>query len=112
MTIPTSPPSCSNGHGRLLSGTIQPSTARRSRRFKTPRNAKTNNLHQGVDLSTESDQSPQAARSTLEALLGTATVVVESGGEWINPVTGEIEPKVHLHWRLENRPPQRRSTNS
>ena len=68
--------------------------------FKTPRNAKTNNLHQGVDLSTESDQSPQAARSTLEALLGKATVVVESGGEWINPVTGEIEPKVHLHWRL------------
>ena len=38
---------------------------------------------------------------TLEALLGTATAVVASGGEWINPETGEIEPKVHLHWRLK-----------
>ena len=27
--------------------------------------------------------------------------MVESGGEWINPETGEIEPKVHLHWRLK-----------
>jgi hypothetical protein len=26
---------------------------------------------------------------------------VESGGEWINSATGEIEPKVHLHWRLK-----------
>ena len=30
-----------------------------------------------------------------------ATVVVESGGEWMNPETGEVEPKVHLHWRLK-----------
>ena len=27
--------------------------------------------------------------------------MVESGGEWINGETGEIEPKVHLHWRLK-----------
>ena len=33
---PTSPPSCSNGHGRLLSGTFQPSTARRSRSSELP----------------------------------------------------------------------------
>jgi hypothetical protein len=25
---------------------------------------------------------------------------VASGGEWPNPATGELEPKVHLHWRL------------
>jgi len=69
--------------------------------FRNHQNAKTGNLLQGVDLSTECDQAPQAARSTLEALLGPATAVVESGGEWINPATGEIEPKVHLHWRLK-----------
>ena len=32
---------------------------------------------------------------------GPATIVVESGGEWINPETGEVENKVHLHWRLK-----------
>ena len=37
------------------------------------------------------------------------TAVVASGGEWINPETGEIEPKVHLHWRLKNRHPPKRS---
>ena len=46
-------------------------------------------------------RTPDAARSTLEALLGPATAVVESGGEWTNPATGEIQPKVHLHWRLK-----------
>jgi hypothetical protein len=25
---------------------------------------------------------------------------VASGGEWPNPETGELEPKLHLHWRL------------
>ena len=44
---------------------------------------------------------PTEARSMLEALLGAATAVVASGGEWTNPETGEIEPKVHLHWRLK-----------
>jgi predicted P-loop ATPase len=69
--------------------------------FKTPRNAKADNLHEGVDLSTECDQNPREARLKLEGLLGPATIVVESGGEWTNPTTGEIEPKVHLHWRLK-----------
>jgi hypothetical protein len=69
--------------------------------FKNHQNAKTDNLCEGPCLSVECDQSPYAARSTLEALLGVATAVVASGGEWINPETGEIEPKVHLHWRLK-----------
>ena len=51
--------------------------------FKNYRNAKTDNLREGVALSVECDQAPGAARATLEALLGPATVVVESGGEWI-----------------------------
>ena len=80
--------------------------------FKTPRNAKTENFHEGVDLSAECDQSPRAARATLEALLGPATAVVESGGDWMNPATGEIEPKVHLHWRLKRRPRPRQHTSS
>ena len=69
--------------------------------FRDHKNAKTDNICEGVCLSVECDQRPLEARQTLEALLGTATAVVESGGEWTNPATGEIEPKVHLHWRLK-----------
>ena len=39
--------------------------------------------------------------TTLEAVLGPATIVGESGGEWINDETGEVENKAHLHWRLK-----------
>jgi hypothetical protein len=54
----------------------------------------------GLELSAECDAKPQAARALLEKLLGPPTSVVESGGEWKNPATGELEPKLHLHWRL------------
>jgi hypothetical protein len=57
-------------------------------------------LANGIALSVECDATPAAARARLEALLGPATVVVASGGEWLNPATGEVEPKLHLHWRL------------
>src|SRR5262245_22983473 len=51
-------------------------------------------------LSVECDMAPNNAWRTLEALLGPATVVVASGGQWLNDQTGEIERKLHLHWRL------------
>jgi Protein of unknown function (DUF3987) len=51
-------------------------------------------------LSVECDTAPNNARRTLETLLGPATVVVASGGQWLNDQTGEIECKLHLHWRL------------
>ena len=69
--------------------------------FRDGRNARTENLREGVALSTECDRQPGAARLRLEALLGPATIVVESGGEWADPDTGEIENKTHLHWRLK-----------
>jgi hypothetical protein len=69
--------------------------------FRASKNAKTDNLLEGVGLSVECDQSPDAARSKLETLLGPATFVVASGGEWTNPKTDAIEPKLHLHWRLK-----------
>jgi hypothetical protein len=68
--------------------------------FRDHQNAKTDNIFEGVAVSVECDQHPLEARQTLETLLGMATAVVESGGEWTTPATGEIEPKVHLHWRL------------
>jgi hypothetical protein len=53
----------------------------------------------GPALSVECDEHPLKARVTLEALLGPATVVVQSGGRWING-GGAPEDKLHLHWRL------------
>jgi hypothetical protein len=58
------------------------------------------NLANGLALSVECDRQPEAARARLEHLLGPATVVVASGGEWPHPDTGEIQSKLHLHWRL------------
>lgn len=68
--------------------------------FASPDKATEAALADGLALSVECDATPGAARARLEALLGPATVVVASGGEWTNPSTGEVEPKAHLHWRL------------
>ncbi len=55
----------------------------------------------GIALSVECDQAPSKACALLEFLLGPATIVVKSGGEWTCPVTGVVEAKLHLHWRLQ-----------
>jgi hypothetical protein len=69
--------------------------------FRDKRGARESDLVCGPVLSAELDTNPQAARVTLETLLGPATVVVQSGGEWIDPATGEIQSKQHCHWRLK-----------
>lgn len=62
--------------------------------------ARERDLAEGLALSVECDRAPGVARERLEELLGPATVVVESGGEWTDEETGEVQPKLHLHWRL------------
>lgn len=62
--------------------------------------ARQEDLRNGLALSVECDRQPQEARRILEALLGPATVVVRSGGTWVDPQTGEVQDKLHLHWRL------------
>jgi hypothetical protein len=69
--------------------------------FLSGKDAKTENIREGVTLSVDCDASPVEARSALEAILGKPTIAVASGGEWINPETGEVERKCHLHWRLK-----------
>jgi hypothetical protein len=68
--------------------------------FSNPDKAGEADLLEGIALSVECDQRPQESRSRLEELLGEATLVVVSGGKWTDPSTGEIQPKLHLHWRL------------
>lgn len=69
--------------------------------FKNDQSAVEDNICEGVALSVDIDNvNPLEAKRTLEALLGKATVTVESGGEWLDKTTGETLPKLHLHWRL------------
>jgi hypothetical protein len=62
--------------------------------------AREEDLVEGLTITVECDAYPQRARQNLEAILGPATVVVKSGGIWINPETGEGEDKLHLYWRM------------
>ncbi len=58
-------------------------------------------LENGLVLSVEIDEGDTTkARLFLESMLGPATVTVASGSDWTDPETGEVFPKLHLHWRL------------
>jgi hypothetical protein len=59
------------------------------------------NLIEGLALTVEMDERAAQGLTTLRAILGPPTVVMESGGEWTDPHTGEVHPKLHIHWRLK-----------
>jgi hypothetical protein len=63
--------------------------------------AREEDLLEGPVLSVELDANPRIALAKLESLLGPATLVVRSGGVWINSETGETEDKLHAYWRLK-----------
>ena len=56
-------------------------------------------LGNGLVLTVEADHAPTVARRNLEFMMGSASVVVASGGQWADPETGAVEDKLHLHWR-------------
>jgi hypothetical protein len=62
--------------------------------------AREEDLANGLALSVEIDANAQAGLALLRGLVGSPTVVVASGGEWTDPATGEVQPKLHGHWRL------------
>lgn len=68
--------------------------------LKAAGSAKGDDVAGGLALSVECDKRPGEAPQILSGLIGEPTVVVESGGLWTDPETGEVQPKVHLHWRL------------
>jgi hypothetical protein len=68
--------------------------------FGNSRQAGEKDLAQGIALSVELDEHAQGSRAKLETMLGPATVVVASGGRWVDPATGESGDKLHAHWRL------------
>jgi hypothetical protein len=104
---------CRIGDG--LEGLVAAATAQATRCAQHPRpvvfcppvatfaggpQAREQDLVNGLALSVECDAGPNVARAQLEALLGPATLVVRSGGCWIDDQTGEVQDKLHLHWRL------------
>jgi hypothetical protein len=70
-------------------------------RLKKSWQAREQDVLRGLALSVECDERAQAARVRLEKMLGPATIVTLSGGQWKDPTTSEVYPKLHLHWRLK-----------
>lgn len=68
--------------------------------FGTAKGGSEADLCNGVALSLDCDERPEQARQCLEGILGQATVVVTSGGLWADRETGDLQPRMHLHWRL------------
>jgi hypothetical protein len=69
--------------------------------FTNPDRARTEDLANGLALSVEIDEGDtDAIVRLLQSILGPATVVVRSGSEWIDPQTGAVYFKIHMHWRL------------
>ena len=66
--------------------------------FTNKNHAREEDIAEGLVLSVDCDERPQAGRQQLEQVLGPPTVVVASGGEWMNG--GAPEPKLHTHHRL------------
>jgi hypothetical protein len=69
--------------------------------FKSAKSATEADIAEGVALSVDCDVHPVLARQRLTQLLGEPTCVVFSGGQWTDTETGEVQDKVHLHWRLQ-----------
>jgi hypothetical protein len=68
--------------------------------FTNAERAAERDLANGLTLTVECDARPSAARAQLARVLGPPTLEVESGGTWVDPATGEVQAKVHVHYRL------------
>jgi Protein of unknown function (DUF3987) len=68
--------------------------------FIGPKKATKDDLCEGLTIISECDHRPDAARETLGALLGAPTLIVKSGGTWIDPETELSQDRCHVYWRL------------
>jgi hypothetical protein len=67
--------------------------------FGNEKTATEQDITEGLTVTVECDESPDAAREKLETILGPATTVIRSGGVWSDG-NGVTQDKLHLHWRL------------
>jgi putative DNA primase/helicase len=68
--------------------------------FSNKDRAREEDITRGLAISVELDQNPDEARAKLEEILGAATVIVRSGGIWLD-ADHEPHDKLHVHWRLK-----------
>jgi hypothetical protein len=68
--------------------------------FATDQSAAERDVANGLVLAVELDERPLAGLEALENLLGPATVIVASGGQWTEPDSGEVQDRLHVYWRL------------
>lgn len=68
--------------------------------FKGPKGSREADVANGLTLSVDLDANPIVSLRILEAVLGPPTLIVKTGGKCADPETGEVLPKLHLHWRL------------
>jgi hypothetical protein len=59
-------------------------------------------LSNGLTVVAELDQHPEDGLRRLKTALGPASIVIASGGTWTDHATGELQDKLHVHWRLLN----------
>lgn len=69
--------------------------------FIGPTKATKADICQGAAIMVECDERPSQTRLAIAALLGPATIIVASGGQWTDPDSGHVEDKVHIYWRLK-----------
>jgi hypothetical protein len=68
--------------------------------FSNRAHAREQDLANGLAISAELDVRPREGLQLLRGILGTPTVVVASGGVYVDPESGEVSDKLHGHWRL------------
>ncbi len=68
--------------------------------FTNARHAAESDLLNGLAIIAECDASPVAARARLDGILGAPSLVAESGGLWTDRETGEMQPRLHVYFRL------------
>ena len=68
--------------------------------FRSSDRARAIDVANGLTISVEIDERPKESRKQLESILGTPTVVIESGSTWLDPISEKHQPKLHMHWRL------------
>ncbi|MDF2578239.1 MAG: hypothetical protein K0S74_1723 [Chlamydiales bacterium] len=69
--------------------------------FQDSESADMNNLANGLAICVDIDNAnPYKGRDLLESILGPASLIISSGGVWIDKSSGETLPKLHLYWRL------------
>ena len=67
--------------------------------FTNPDRATEQDLLQGFSVSVDLDSHPRQSLDRLEAILGPATVIIQTGGAWANG-DGTAEDKLQAHWRI------------